>query len=60
MRRRFRDFDALSRLLAHQFRGYFIPPRPGKAPLAVRKTEKFVEARRKRLEMYLNRLAQHP
>ncbi|DBB03248.1 TPA: hypothetical protein ACH3X3_010645 [Trebouxia sp. C0006] len=61
VRRRFRDFVALSELLKVTHRGYFIPPRPEKNPVeGQRATDEFVEVRRNALEKYIIQLAMHP
>ena len=57
--RRFRDFVALADHLAHSHRGYFVPPRPEKAPLAAA-DDAFVRARMASLGAYLRRLVAHP
>eukprot|EP00252_Welwitschia_mirabilis_P000520 TRINITY_DN10491_c0_g2_i1.p1 TRINITY_DN10491_c0_g2~~TRINITY_DN10491_c0_g2_i1.p1 ORF type:complete len:531 (-),score=130.03 TRINITY_DN10491_c0_g2_i1:46-1638(-) len=62
VRRRFRDFVALSELLAQSYRGFFIPPRPDKniVESQVMQKNEFIEQRRKALERYLGRLSAHP
>eukprot|EP00898_Chlorokybus_atmophyticus_P002514 jgi/Chlat1/3263/Chrsp22S03439 len=61
VRRRFRDFVTLADKLAETQRGYFIPSRPDKSVEGqVIMSKDFIEQRRKELETYMNRLAQHP
>ncbi|KAL7108928.1 hypothetical protein ACP275_06G143800 [Erythranthe tilingii] len=62
VRRRFKDFVALSDRLAESYRGFFIPLRPDKSVVEsqVMQKNEFVEQRRAALEKYLRRLAAHP
>lgn len=62
VRRRFKDFVALSDRLAEGYRGFFIPLRPDKSVVEsqVMQKNEFVEQRRAALEKYLRRLAAHP
>ncbi len=60
VRRRFKDFVALSKLLPRLYPGAFIPGRPKRNAVEGRRmSPAFVEARRAGLERYLNRLAAH-
>eukprot|EP00899_Mesostigma_viride_P000875 jgi/Mesvir1/10789/Mv13844-RA.1 len=61
VRRRFRDFVALSDRLAEVYEGYFIPARPDKSVEGqVMMSKEFVEMRAQALEKYMNQLAAHP
>jgi len=57
--RRFRDFVALADALQLTHKGYFVPPRPEKKPLAS-SNDDFVRDRTLQLHNYLARLAKHP
>ncbi|GFH18994.1 PX domain-containing protein, partial [Haematococcus lacustris] len=59
--RRFRDFVALSEVLAAGLPGYFLPRRPHRAALEARRASpRFLEDRRSALERYLTHLGAHP
>eukprot|EP00803_Ostreobium_quekettii_P009878 evm.model.scf_3971.1 EVM.evm.TU.scf_3971.1 scf_3971:176-5910(+) len=62
VRRRFRDFVDLAKLLKVNFRGYFLPQRPHRNAFQgkIRMSPSFIEERRANLEKYLNQLAEHP
>jgi len=62
VRRRFRDFVALSNVLNENYRGCFVPPRPHRSWYKGKllKRPKFIEERRVLLERYLRALASHP
>ena len=62
VRRRFRDFVDLAKLLKLNFRGYFIPQRPHRNVYQgkIRMSPSFIEERRSNLEKYLRQLAVHP
>lgn len=62
VRRRFRDFVDLAKLLKTSFRGYFIPQRPHRNVFQgkIRMAPSFIEERRANLEKYLQQLAVHP
>lgn len=50
-RRRFAEFEQLHRLLRHQFRGYFLPPLPGKALLQLSGDSGFMQVRKVDLQV---------
>ena len=57
--RRFSDWDWLHAQLVRDFPGVVVPPLPEKLVMG-RFSEEFVEARRRSLEKFLNRVALHP
>lgn len=61
VRRRFSDFVSLADVLMISHRGFFVFPRPGKNALEGQiGGAEFVEERRRELEHYLRKLAEHP
>lgn len=68
VRRRYSDFDHFREVLMKQNPTCIVPPLPEKQPVSmanmasgnrVAESSEFIEKRRKRLEAFLNRLAQH-
>jgi len=60
VRRRFKDFVSLAKLLPQHLHGSFLPARPHRNAIeSARNTPDFVSERRMSLERYLNRLAAH-
>lgn len=57
--RRFSDFSWLHTQLVTEFPGVFLPPIPDKA-IMNRFTPEFIEDRRRALERYLGKVAEHP
>jgi len=58
--RRYNDFVWLNDKLRERFKGYIIPPLPDKTIIQNRFDPQFIEARRRELGKFLNRLAAHP
>jgi sorting nexin-1/2 len=59
--RRYNEFLWLHDRLEAQYKGYVIPPLPEKNSLSFNRfTPEFIEYRRKELEKFLRRLAEHP
>ena len=60
--RRFRDFKWLHDRLAQRYRGVVLPPLPEKNAVQSKfqSDDRFIEARRRALMVFLNRVAAHP
>lgn len=61
VRRRFSDFDALHKILKHEYEGFFLPPLPEKSYIDGRiARESFLRLRRADLQAFLKGIASHP
>ncbi|KAI5065247.1 hypothetical protein GOP47_0019942 [Adiantum capillus-veneris] len=59
--RRYNDFVWLQERLAEKYKGIFIPPLPEKSAVEkFRFSAEFIELRRRALDVFLNRVANHP
>eukprot|EP01025_Chloroclados_australasicus_P045032 TRINITY_DN490_c0_g2_i1.p2 TRINITY_DN490_c0_g2~~TRINITY_DN490_c0_g2_i1.p2 ORF type:complete len:408 (+),score=54.36 TRINITY_DN490_c0_g2_i1:243-1466(+) len=59
--RRFSDFDFMDQQLKQQYKGVIVPPLPEKDVIQKYKyNPEFIEKRRRALQVYINRVANHP
>eukprot|EP01024_Parvocaulis_polyphysoides_P016853 TRINITY_DN17476_c0_g1_i1.p1 TRINITY_DN17476_c0_g1~~TRINITY_DN17476_c0_g1_i1.p1 ORF type:complete len:408 (+),score=79.78 TRINITY_DN17476_c0_g1_i1:90-1313(+) len=59
--RRFSDFDFMDSQIKQQYKGVIVPPLPEKDVIQKYKyNQEFIEKRRRALQVYINRVANHP